>query len=177
MRKSASEHCAESRRTSRIDDDSRKADIPSADLLVLRPGPSSANASRPAVPKAGVNMPMTVVRNVQIAQTPRGPRRPTHPIVAVANKVARGPGRVALHRTRQAATERLRRELQRPPARRPPDQVRGGDLVRLACARPRGPDPLEGRLQYRAATQRHRQPAARRLRQARRTRDATGWGA
>ena len=72
-------------------------------------------------------------------------------------------GRMALHRARQAAAERLHRELQRPAARR----VAERDAVHLAQPCPRGAGRLEGRLQHRPAAQRARQSAASRIRRNR----------
>ena len=80
------------------------------------------------------------------------------------------PGRVALHRARQAAAECLRRELQRPTARRAVER----DAVQLARSCSRGAAALEGRLQHRPPAQRARQSAASRLRQNQRSRNATG---
>ena len=53
---------------------------------------------------------------------------------------------LALHRARQAAAERLRRELHRPAARRVPER----DAVRIAAPGPRRARRLAGRLQRRA---------------------------
>ena len=56
--------------------------------------------------------------------------------------------RLALHRARQTAAERLHRELQRPPARR----VAERDAVQIAAARPCRPGSLAARLQRTATT-------------------------
>ena len=55
------------------------------------------------------------------------------------------PGRMALHHAGQADPERLRRELQRPPARRMPQR----DPVHVAGAGPRPAERLATRLQHR----------------------------
>ena len=81
--------------------------------------------------------------------------------------------RMALHRTRQAAAERLHRELQRPAARRTVER----DAVRFAQTRAQSPGDLDGRLQHRPPAQRPWQPAASHLRQTQCSRNATGWGA
>ena len=80
----------------------------------------------------------------------------------------RQPGRLALHRPRQAGAERLHRELQWPAARRVPER----DAVHLACPGARRPRGMAARLQHRAAALAHRLADARRL--CRTARDATG---
>ncbi len=80
------------------------------------------------------------------------------------------PRRMALHRRRQAAAERLRRELQRPAPRRAAER----DAVHLAQPCPRGAGRLAARLQHGPPAQPARQSATGRIRQAQRLPDATG---
>lgn len=61
--------------------------------------------------------------------------------------------RMALHRTRQAAAERIRRKLQWAPARRTPER----DVVLVPQPCPRSPCRMAGRLQHRPPAQRDRQ--------------------
>ena len=78
--------------------------------------------------------------------------------------------RLALYRPRQAAAERLHRELQRPAARRVVER----DAVPLAAARPRRARGLAARLQRRTAAFETRLDAASGLRQRPQRRDRPG---